>query len=271
MDKIDKEMKTALQERVYRGSVSPRGLFTFSIREKETDVLVSASADIREKAVSSILRRRRQVEEYAAKDRTFLHSLHPVHADRRAPDIVKDMCSSSRAAGVGPMACVAGAIAQYAGLELLDDADEIIIENGGDIFLKSDTCRTVGIYAGDSVFSGALRLEAACGNVPLGICTSSGTVGHSLNFGCADAVVVCSHSAVLADAVATASSNMVKKEDDIERAIDFARALEGVRGIIVIMKDKLGAWGDIKLSPSRDNCPKGLRRAEFPAEIPVTP
>ena len=119
------------------------------------------------------------------------------------------------------MAAVAGAISEFAGKGLLEYTSQVILENGGDIFIKTDKERKIGIYAGDSVLSGKVALRIIPEATPAGISTSSGTVGHSLSFGRADAVTVVSSDAALADACATAACNKVKTEADIKAALDF--------------------------------------------------
>jgi hypothetical protein len=86
------------------------------------------------------------------------------------------------------------------------------------------------------------------GETPLGICTSSGTVGHSLSFGKSDAVCVLSKSAALADAAATAVGNIVREKKDIERGLERGKEIEGVSGVLIIVGEKMGAWGDIHLT-----------------------
>lgn len=240
-------MTQTCRERKYRRGVSPAGLASFHVRAGETDMLVSADRDLRESALSSVREARRIIEEYAARHPGFASSLVPVKAERGAPELIRDMCGGGRACGVGPMASVAGAVAEYAARRLMDESEEVILENGGDIFIKTLRNRLVGIYAGDSVLSGRLALEISPEDTPCGICSSSGTVGHSLNFGAADAAVVISRSAVLADAAATACSNMVKDESCIGAAIEFARSVEGVEGAAIIVNDRFGAWGGIKI------------------------
>jgi len=157
------------------------------------------------------------------------------------------MIEASRKAGVGPMASVAGAIAEYVGRELLDFSPEIIVENGGDIYLKSLTKRTIGVFAGNSPLTGKIGLEINPQDTPLGICTSSGTVGHSLSYGKADAVVALSSSATLADAAATAIGNRVSQASDITGAIEFGKNISGLKGLIIIVDDNIGVWGEVKL------------------------
>ena len=145
------------------------------------------------------------------------------------------------------MASVAGAITEFVGTELLAFSPEVIVENGGDIFLKSLGKRIVGIYAGKSPLTGKIGLEIDGEEAPLGICTSSGTVGHSLSYGQADAVIVLSQSATLADAAATAIGNLIKQPSDIPCGIELAKGIEGLKGLLIIKDDKLGLWGEVKI------------------------
>ncbi len=145
------------------------------------------------------------------------------------------------------MAAVAGALAEAAGLFLLNHSPEVIVENGGDIFISVIEPVSVGIYAGNSPFAGKLALRVNPARGPLGICTSSGNVGPSLSFGKADAAVAVSPSTPLADAAATALGNMVKSPDDLEATLEFAKKIEGVTGALLIYRDKIAAWGDLEL------------------------
>ncbi len=145
------------------------------------------------------------------------------------------------------MASVAGAMAEFVGSDLLPFSPEIIVENGGDIYLKSLKERVVGIYAGKSPLTGRIGLVVRAEDTPLGICTSSGTVGHSLSYGRADAVVVLAKSATLADAAATAIGNLIVQSDDIPKGIEFARGINGLSGVLIIKDDNLGLWGGVKL------------------------
>lgn len=241
------KMKRLYAETVYRNWVGADGLVTFRVCEKETDILVSAGKDLHKEALDAVIHYRQQIEDYIGQVKEFQTCLSPLDSEPDAPGIVMDMARESRSAGVGPMASVAGAVAQYVGRRLLPESEEVIVENGGDIFLKILRKRVVAIYAGESVFTGKIAMEVEPEETPLGICTSSGTVGHSLSFGKADAVVICSPSAVLADAVATAACNLAKGVSDIEKVLDFARSVNGVSGVIVVFGDKLGVWGRIKL------------------------
>jgi ApbE superfamily uncharacterized protein (UPF0280 family) len=158
------------------------------------------------------------------------------------------MAEATATAGVGPMAAVAGAIAEAVGQELLRFSDEVIVENGGDIFIKSSEERLIGLYAGESSLSGKVAFAISPEQTPLGVCTSSGTVGHSFSFGKADAVVAFAASTALADAAATAIGNRVSTADDIEGALDYAQTIEGLSGVAIVKDDRLGLRGQVRLA-----------------------
>ena len=224
------------------------GLASFEAVVKETDLFISASRDLKKEALGSITRHRASLENYIKSHEYFRTSLGPVDVKESAPEIAKAMARAGRAAGVGPMAAVAGAMAEYVGRDLLKLSDEVVVENGGDIFLKIDKIRTMGIFAGErSPFTGKLTMEISPNEKGMGICTSSGTVSHSLSFGNADAALIISDDAALADAMATAAGNMVKSAGDIEKAIAFAKSVKGIRGVLIIVGDKLGTWGEVRL------------------------
>jgi hypothetical protein len=235
------------QPKTYRHWVEGKDLVPFTVTVKETDLYIRATSNLQRKTQRLVLKYRKQLERYIKQNPDFLTSLKPLPTPVNAPRIVMDMIEAGRQSNVGPMAAVAGAVAEFVGRELLEFSPEIIMENGGDIFLKINRKRIVGIYAGDSPLTGKLGLEINPQDTPLGVCTSSGTVGHSLSFGKADAVVVMAGSATLADAAATAICNKVKKPDDINGAIEIGRNIAGLKGIVIIIGSSIGVWGDVKL------------------------
>ncbi|TET16472.1 MAG: UPF0280 family protein [Dehalococcoidia bacterium] len=235
------------EPRTYRHWIKAGDLISFNIVVKETDLYIRASTNLRRKALKLVSKYRDILERYIRRYPTFLTSLEPLPVDENAPHIVKAMSESANRVGVGPMASVAGAIAEFVGTELLAFSPEIIVENGGDIYLKSLGKRLVGIYAGKSPLTGKIGLEINGADTPLGICTSSGTVGHSLSYGKADAVIVLSKSATLADAAATAIANLIKQPGDIPSGIELAKGIEGVLGVIIIKDDNTGLWGKVKI------------------------
>jgi len=240
---------TMYEPRTYRHWVKDGGLVSFNVVVKETDLYIRASSNLRRKAYKLVLKYRSMLEEYIKRNAAFLTSLEPLNVGEDAPHIVKEMAKSTNQVGVGPMAAVAGAMAEFVGNDLLAFSPEVIVENGGDIFLKSLRRRMIGIYAGKSTLTGRIGLEISGDDTPLGICTSSGTMGHSLSYGKADAVIVLSASATLADAAATAIGNLIVQPDDIPNGIELAKSIEGLRGVVIIQDDKMGLWGDVKICP----------------------
>ncbi len=237
------------QKRTYRNNISKGKLLSFQVQIKETDLYISADVDCRDAAKQSVLRHRACLEEYIRHNPSFDKSLIPVAPDSFAPSIIREMIDSSGRCGVGPMASVAGAIAKHVGLDLMACSENVIVENGGDIFLRLVNKETakIGVFAGCSPLSDKISLNIRPGETPFGICTSSGTVGHSKSFGKADAVCVISQSATLADAAATSICNRVKRAGDITGALGYGIGIEGVLGVLIIIGDKLGMMGEMEI------------------------
>jgi ApbE superfamily uncharacterized protein (UPF0280 family) len=235
------------QPRTYRRWIKNDNLVSFNVVIKETDLYISAQKNLEAEAREAIIKHRTPLEEYIRSHPLFLHSLEPYAVEDDAPDIVLDMARAAKIANVGPMAAVAGAIAEHVGRDLLVHSPEVIVENGGDIFTKVLRKSLIGIYAGESQFTGKIALEINPEETPLGVCTSSGTVGHSLSLGTADAVIVISRSTSLADAAATAIGNKVVAANDLDVVIEQVKAMAGLAGAVIIKDDKMAIWGDVKL------------------------
>lgn len=216
------------------------------VRMKETIAAIVAEPEFFPVAEAEIARRRQDIEAYVARDPRFLTALEPCEVAADAPAIVRQMADAAALVGVGPMAAVAGAIAECAVRAMVAaGAAHAIVDNGGDIAMCVARPVTVGIFAGPSPIRDlALRFKA--GADPVSVCTSSGTVGHSLSFGCADAAVAIAGNAAVADAAATALGNAVRARDAC--AIEAAMAplhAAGVSGMLVIIGDLLVASGEL--------------------------
>jgi len=234
-------------ERTYRRHTSKNNLLSYQVTVRETDLMISSDIELKVPALESVHRHRAHLEAYIAGHPAFISALSPLEADDLAPDIVRDMLNAGRLAGVGPMAAVAGAVAEHVGKDLLLLTPNVIVENGGDVFLKCNEEIKIGIFAGTSPLSHRLTIRIRPGEMPAGVCTSSATVGPSLSFGAADAVCVKSRSASLADAAATAIGNRVKTKKDIKEALTYGARIRGVLGILIIVGDSMGAWGELEL------------------------
>ena len=240
--------KKGYQERFYRDWVGAGDLISNRIMVDETDILISTDKSVEKDFMMNKIRQyRKDIEDYIKKDNKFLTSLIPIEVDKGAPYIIKDMAKASKIAGVGPMAAVAGAIAQYLGKDLSVQCNEIIIENGGDIFLKTKKNRSIGVFAGGSPFSKKIQIQIEPKEYSLGICTSSGTVGHSLSFGKSDATIIIAKTATLADALATRVGNIIQDVDSLKGAVEFLKKIDGVKGALLIIGSSMCVWGDIKI------------------------
>ncbi len=236
------------EKRTYRNLVKTDDLVKFEVIVKETDLLVQAERDLSNETRESVLKYRHQLETYIETNPEFQRSLIPLKDDPYSPEIVREMIRTSQLAQVGPMAAVAGALAEFVAKDLSSISKEVIIENGGDIYLAISRERTIGVFAADSPLSLKIGIVISPEDSPLGVCTSSGTVGPSLSFGKADAVCILSKSAALADAAATAVGNIVKEKKDIEFGLEQGKEIEGVSGILIIVGEKMGVWGNVNLT-----------------------
>lgn len=235
--------------RTYRRLVGAQGLVGFEVKLRETDLQILAPIDVSEAAMDLVRQCRNQLENYIAKTPSFQSAMSPLSCDILAPPMIQEMYRAAIAASVGPMAAVAGVVAEFVGRALQKQYgfDEIVVENGGDIYVQRQTEVVVAVFAGASPLSNKVGIRLRANQTPTGICTSSATVGHSLSLGKADAVTVLSVSTALADAVATRVGNEVKRESDINQAMAVAAAIEGVSGVLIIKGAAIGAWGDVEL------------------------
>ncbi len=239
-----------VQVRSYRTLMRRKGLVSFTVRHKETDLFIQAPGDFSRQVSAWVVEARGAIEEYARFHPGFIESYVPLPTDPLAPAIVKRMLEAGDAAGVGPMAAVAGAISEYVGSRIASLCQgEVMVENGGDIFLRILSPVTVSIYAGKSPLSGKVGVRLTPGKGPVSVCTSSGTLGHSRSFGQADAVTVTGCDCALSDAAATSAANLIQSRRDIARALEFLKGIKGISGAVVIKADAIGAFGDLELVP----------------------
>lgn len=238
----------AYEPRLYRQWPETPGLVSFDVRLRETDLRIRAERDLRGQAAGLVRRFRADIERYAQDRAEFISSFTPLPIPARCPDIVRAMLDAAREYDVGPMAAVAGAVAEAVGRELLAFSANCIVENGGDVFVKLDRPVKLGLYAGeDSPFTGRLSLLVDSVERAVGVCASSGTVGHSFSSGRADAVVAVAPDAALADAAATAVCNSVQSPDDVQAVVEAERERGRLDALVVLMGERIGAYGRVEL------------------------
>lgn len=239
------------ETRTYREIMKAEDLEYFQVLEFESDLFIgiehqALSADLPRMVTAELKKLRQAIVDYNQSHPGFIESLVPLELDRRAAPIVADMLAAGKIAGVGPMAAVAGAVSKHIGNFLAAFSAELIVENGGDLLIKTKKERRIAIHTGNPRFAD-LGIKIKPRSKPLGVCTSSGVMGHSLSFGKADAVSILSENIPLSDAVATALGNRIKKPSDVEKGLAWAKSIPGVLGVLIIIEDQLGAWGEIEL------------------------
>lgn len=242
------------KSRSYRGHFSTDGRRWFSAKFKETDLWIgvdigSYSPSMKDEVLGIIIRLRTLMDSYLLIDPKYKDSLVPYEPQTAAPLIFHDMSRVCHRTDIGPMSAVAGAVAKYVAVELkkVYPYEEIIVENGGDIYAEAYLDMDIAVFAGQSPLSEKVGLHIPSSVFPLGICTSSGTVGPSFSMGKADAAMIVCKDVLLADSYATAVANKVKTIDDIPSVIDSVSSRYDILGAIIIKDEKMAVCGDFEL------------------------
>jgi len=211
------------------------------------------------KAVTQeILRRRQILQAYIQKHPSFKKALEPLEPLPDAPDVVRRMTAAAAKVRVGPMAAVAGVMAQLAAeAGLAAGAEEAIVENGGDIYLKLTAPAWIGIYSGRSDKLNRLAFELQPEETPISICSSSGKMGHSMSMGQCDLATVVAKDAALADAAATQAANLVSNIQDVEVALNKIAGIDGIEGILIVKDGHVGLAGTLPALVRTDTSANG--------------
>ncbi len=236
-------------DRAYRDAVRPQaGEVRFRVGVEQTDLLVVAEKDLQKEIAAFVTQVRGEIKTWIMFHPEFAESLEPVAVDSAAPEVIRAMAKAAAICGVGPMASVAGAVAQAVGDHFAGESPNLLVENGGDTYLCSTRERVVALLAEpDSGAMLGLRIEADA--FPVAVCASSATIGHSLSLGSGDLVAVRARDGRLADAAATALCNVLREKSDLDRVINEAKRLaeHGLQGIFAQLGDTMAAWGEIEL------------------------
>lgn len=235
--------------RTYRGKCRPAsGETAFQVVVEQTDLWIVAERDLSRTVHALVNECRGLLSAYIAWHPEFLTSLRPVDVGPEAPDIVRDMARAGQACGVGPMAAVAGAVAQWVARRCVKQSPNLLVENGGDLYLCSTRERVVGLLTDPSRSMG-LGLRLSPSDFPCSVCSSSATIGHSLSLGQGDLVVTRAKSAALADAAATALNNLLAGPQDLGPVMDQAGSLasQGLDGVFAQCGEEVGVWGKMEL------------------------
>lgn len=238
----------------YREFIDSKRWQSFEVKVETSDLLIRIGRnsshplnkmfEIAEKKVREL---RKELRDHIKERKLFLSSLGPLKEINTGSHAISMMYRASKRAGVGPMAAVAGTIAQLVGNDLAEYTDEVIVENGGDTWMRLSDSAGISIYSGELYFKNRIAIRLEPGATPCGISTSSGKIGPSLSFSKADSATAISCNAALADAAATLLCNLAKSPDHIEEAVNRVSVIEGVKGLLVIYRDKMAVWGDIEL------------------------
>ncbi|MBA4356833.1 MAG: UPF0280 family protein [Desulfovibrio sp.] len=235
--------------RSYREAITPqKGEVTFQIVVEQTDLFVTAGRDLSEPMLELVHSLRGELKNFMLLNPGFRESLRPVPAPDTAPRVAREMARAAALCNVGPMAAVAGTFAQLVADHFASASPDIIVENGGDIFIHSTRERVVALL-GDPASGARLGLRLKKNDFPVSLCASSAFIGPSLSLGQGELVVVRSRSGAFADAAATALANLIDSGDDLDLVLARARKMAplGLEGVFAQAGGKLGVWGKMEL------------------------
>lgn len=243
-----------IEQRTYRNQFSEQRFRSFTVNYKETDLWIGVDPDsfreeMREVARTKVIALRTEMEAYLLTDPVFGKTFEPHQVKPNAPEIVNRMANAARRAGVGPMATVAGAFSEFVGQHLMQQfsIQEIVVENGGDIFLKINRNLLMSVYAGNSPLSEKIGIEIPADQSPLGVCTSAGTVGPSVSLGKTDATMIICRNTALADALATTFGNLVQIPEDVQQVTQQTERFPEILSAVIICRDKIGIRGQFEM------------------------
>jgi len=243
-----------IEQRAYRNQFSSKRFRSFVVNYKETDLWIgidpaSFREGMKDVAHAKVVQLRSEMEGYLLKDPVFGKTFESYQAEPNAPEIVRWMAEAANRAGVGPMASVAGAFAEMVGRHLMQqfEIQELVVENGGDIFLKIERNLLMSVYAGSSPLSEKIGIEIQASESPLGVCTSAGTVGPSVSLGKTDATMIICRNTALADAFATGFGNLVQVPEDVQRVTQQTEQFPEILSAVIICHDKIGIRGQFEM------------------------
>jgi uncharacterized protein len=215
---------------------------TFTHRE----AVFRICCDSYDAVITKIVQQRKILEDYIEQHPEFQQALEPIDPNPDAPEVAWRMARAAQKVGVGPMAAVAGVMAQCAAEAGLQAGDrEVIVENGGDIYLKTVDPIIIGLYSGATELADKLAFSMQPDDTPIAICSSSGKMGHSMSLGQCDLATVVAKDAALADAAATLAANLVHIVEDVDAALQRIAAIKGVDGVLIIHNDRVGLAGQL--------------------------
>lgn len=254
MNQPFKNLFGGFHPRTYRTQFNTARFNGFEVEHLETDLWIgvdpgSFQPEMKTVALNKIKSLRNKLDQYIVAEPFFKKSLKPFQPTATAPNEAVEMAVAAEKAGIGPMSTVAGLFAREVGETLLQNFSiaEMVIENGGDIYVLLKNELTLSVFAGESILSERVGLVIPPEKSKLGICTSAGTVGPSLSYGKADAVVVVCEDVLVADAFATAFGNKVKSANDVERVINQSNKYPEILSLLIICEDKIGIKGEYEM------------------------
>lgn len=226
----------------------PRFQEHFVVEESDCTVVTNYEPAIK-KAMTQLVQDRAILKFFVKNNPVWQNSFVPMHTKDPAP-IIELMEESAEICDVGPMAAVAGALADRMQMVMLENkhVQVAVVEDGGEIAINSAEDIVIALYVLSNSLKAKLGFKFAGGSTAVGLGTSSGQFGHSISLGEADTATIFAKNAALADAAATKICNAVKGEDhekSILKGLDLADKIDGLYGVFITRGKFIGKKGKI--------------------------
>lgn len=232
---------------LYRVRVSKKSKFSWKISYKYSDLFISSSEDVSAIITGRLSEFYNIIEKEIKKNPAFEKSLSPFPYASDSNWIISEMNDAAKAFNVGPMAAVAGALCEFIARDIKDDVRYLIIENGGDAYIRSKKDIITSVFFKSLYFKDDLKIKISKTLLPCGIASSSGVFGHSTSLGKSDIALVIAKDAITADAAATAFANLIKKPEDLEDAVNLMKINKEILGLLAVKDEKIAVYGQVEL------------------------
>lgn len=210
------------------------------------EAVLRICCDAFDAVTEEIVRQRQILEDYIRRHPAFRTSFEPIELLPDAPEVAQRMARAAGSVGVGPMAAVAGAMAELAAQAgLAAGASEAIVDNGGDVFVQATSPVVIALHTGTAKLADRLAFSLRPEDTPISVCSSSGKMGHSTSLGRCDLATVVARDGALADAAATQAANLVRTIDDVDAALERIMAIDGIDGLVIVKDDRVGLAGHL--------------------------
>ena len=219
---------------------------TFDIQVQDMTLHIQAATDFNEESRAAALSFWEQLHAYTIRDPSFSSAKRPIDVPPDAPQIVREMVSSARRAGVGPMFSFQGAVTDHVGRFLAREGQEVTVNCGADYYIRSKKRQKLTVLRrpGSTV---AVVVPASKQGVGVAMTPGAGRASADER-SALDGLAVLAESCMLADSAAAGVQAILSKEDGFATVLAYLKKVDGVFGSLVISGERIGLMGSLEVA-----------------------